>query len=123
MRARNPRFHRDLDITLPALSASVQRGRLSRAFVCLVDMAYAVLLYRRVKRRGDESETRGPIKRAAIVLLDGSKPQSPCEIRLAGTLRRDVETKRRESWVMTADQGAEFTPLAKLIFGATNFAT
>ena len=57
------------------------------------------------------------------MLLDSSKPQPLCEIRLAGTLCRDVETKRRESRVMTADQGAEFTPLAKLIFGAANFAT
>ena len=122
MRVRNPRFHRGPG-TRPALVASVERGRLSRAFVCLIDWAYAALLYRGVKRRGDESKARGPIKRAAIVLLDGSRTQSPSEIRSAGTLCRDVETKRRNPRVMTADQGAESTPLAKLVFGATNFAT
>ncbi len=88
----------------------------------LIHRSYAELLYRRVKRRGNESEARGPIKGAAIVLLDGSKPQSLSKIRSASTLCRDVQAKRRDAQVMATDQGAQSTPLAKLVFGAANFS-
>ena len=125
---RSPCRRGILDVTAARTShsplvASVERGHLARAFVCPVDWKYAVLLYRRVKRRGDESEARGPIKGAAIVLLDGSKPQPLREVPSASTLCRDVEAKGRDSWVMATHQGGDSAPLAKLFFGTANFAT
>ena len=57
------------------------------------------------------------------MLLDGSKPQPLSKIRSASTQCGDVQAKGRDAQVMATDQGAKSMSLAKLVFGATNFAT
>src|SRR5271157_469785 len=71
----------------------------SRQLVTSRGFDAAVRRFRRVEFRRQECQAGRAVKRAAVVLLDGTGSEASGEVRAGGLMRRDVKSQRRETGV------------------------